>query len=137
MTEKKVKDALDFLCTEYGMEYALVEFKKYLSTNATLKTYNYYNNYGCFTISNLEARGEVDYVRLDNITLLADYVSLSSIEKQKYNIDITSIEKEIWNKYNTFWLTDRKILRILSEVINKQIEESGEFFGIKVNKKDS
>ena len=48
----------------------------------------------------------------------------------------------IWEKYKKrsifrgrFW-SDKKYLKILSEVIKVQIEQRGEFFGIKVKNND-
>ena len=88
------------------------------------------------------ARDDVEYVYLKNIALLKTYMYSRYSERLKYQINITSIEGDIWEKYKKrsifrgrFW-SDKKYLKILSEVIKVQIEQRGEFFGIKVKNND-
>ena len=138
MTEKKVKGTLDFLVEEYDLKYDYQQFKNCPFGNWCTETYSYYNDYGCFTITNLLARDDVEYICLKNIEMLKTYMYLSYTEQLKYQINITAVEYEIWEKYKKrsmfkgrFW-SDKKYLDILSEVIRAQIEKRGEFFGIKV-----
>lgn len=142
MTEEQVKETLDFLVKEYDLKYDYQQFENCPFGNWCTETYSYYNDYGCFTITKLLARDDVEYVRLKNIELLKTYMCSSYSERLKSQIDITSVEHDIWEKHKKrsifkgyFW-SDKKYLNILSEVIRTQIGKRGEFFGIKVKNND-
>ncbi len=142
MNEKLVKETLDFLIEEYDLKYDYQQFENCPFGNWCMEAYSYYNDYGCFTITKLLARDDVEYVYLKNIALLKTYMYSRYSERLKYQINITSIEGDIWEKYKKrsifrgrFW-SDKKYLKILSEVIKVQIEQRGEFFGIKVKNND-
>jgi len=140
MTEEQVKKHLSFLIQKYNMKYARQDFKNH--DPMITETYSFYNENGCFTISNLAQRGDVDYIYLDNIELLKDYMFSSYSEKQKSYINITSAEKQIWDKYESgrlfkkifFWNNTNKVLSALAEVIEEQIIKSGQFYGVKISK---
>lgn len=140
MTEKQVKKHLSFLIQKYNMYYIRQDFKNH--DPMITETYSFYNENGCFIISNLAQRGDIDYIYLDNIESLEDYIFSSYSEKQKSYIDITSAEKQIWNKYTNggffkktlFWNSTNKVLSALAEVIEEQIIKSGQFFGVKIIK---
>lgn len=138
MTELIVKSNLSFLIEKYEMFYIRKDFK--INDSLVTETYSFYNENGCFTISNFSPRGEVDYIRLDGINSLKKYLSLDYNEKRKFIIDITSVEKEIWSKHSKllffknplFWLNSRNVLKALAEVIETEIKKTGQFYGIKV-----
>lgn len=138
MNEKQVKETLDFLIEDYNFEYVFQEFESCPFGNWRTETYSYFNKYGCFTITKLVARDDVEYVHLDDIALLNKYMYSNSSEKIKSQIDITSVEQEIWKKhekkclFGKFFWGDKKYLNVLAEVIEVQIETMGQFFGIKV-----
>lgn len=139
MNEEKILNLFDFLINEYKMKYIYKEFDNYLNTNATLITFTFYNDNGCFLIHNVPVKGEVEFIYLENINQLNQYGSNpSSVKKQ--NIDITSVHREIWDKYEKigpfknplFWIRSNKVLKVLAEVVKKQIEFTGNFYGLEV-----
>lgn len=95
MTEKNVKDVLDFLCERYRMMYTYAEFEHYLGTNACIETYNYHNKYGCFTISNVAVRGEIDFYHLNSIDQLKDFLCSTPPEFRK----LTPENEEKYREY--------------------------------------
>lgn len=146
MNETIIKNSLGFLCSEYGFDYQVLEFDNYLNRGGTLIAYNYFNGNGCFTIANVPVIGDVTYYRFDSIDQLKKYTtpaadSLSDIGGCELNI--FSYEKQIWKSHeellgfkNPFaYLTDKRILNVLHEVIQAQLQSRNEFFGIK-NKED-
>lgn len=139
MKELQVKKNLDFLCLDYNLKYKASEFTNYLSTNGSVETYSYYNDFGCFTISNFAVKGELDYLVFKSIDEMQQcFLSKASISN--FLINIFNYEQEIWKKNqkllffkNPFcWLNTNKTLRVLSEVIKSQIKKNGNFFGIKI-----
>lgn len=138
MDEKNVKKELLFLIKKYGMDYIREDFK--LHDSLITETYSFYNKNGCFTISNFAARGEVDYFYLHNINLLKSFMYSNYNNKKKAYIDITSVQKQIWVRHTKvlffknpfFWLSSRKVLKALADVIEAQIQSTGQFFGIKM-----
>lgn len=75
MTEKQVKEALDFLCQKYGMCYDYREKQNYAGYR-DLRCFSYYNKDGCFTITDLTQSDDVEFVCLDDIGLLDNYILL-------------------------------------------------------------
>lgn len=153
MTEENVRKSLDFLCLKYNMSYSLGEYENYLKRNAWLFTYSYYNDFGCFTITNIPVVGDVSYYRLDSIYQISDILldtdaldenpeadKIYSDNIKKHTLSIFDFEPEIWEKHKKtaflgipfFWGTDKQVLRALAEVIETQIQKQGSFFGIKV-----
>jgi hypothetical protein len=140
MNEEQVKKYLGFLNEKYHMNYIYNVFDNYLGTNAILQTFTFYNNYGCFVIHDVPVKGEVEYVCLDDIKMLNKYGNKpSSVKKQV--IDVSSVKKEIWERYQKigpfknpfFWTNNNSVLKVLAKVIEKQIQETGKFYGIKVD----
>lgn len=133
MTEKTVKDALDFLCKQYGLNYSFQRFEKHPFGNWCADMYSFYNESGCFSIYNLIQRDEIDFYFAkkfsNNITELKEKIVL-----------IESVEKDIWERHKKtgflklpfFWGSNKQVIRALAEVIKAQIEKTGQFFGIKV-----
>lgn len=99
MTKEQVKETLDFLVEEYDLKYDYQQFENCPFGNWCTETYSYYNDYGCFTITKLLARDDVEYVRLKNIELLKAYMCSSYSERLKSQIDITLVEHDIWEKH--------------------------------------
>lgn len=140
MNEETVKEYLGFLIIKYHMNYQYNVFDKYLGTNAILQTYTFYNNGGCFVIHDVPVKGEVEYIMLDDIKMVTQYGKKPSDVKKRI-IDITSVEKKIWERHENFgpfknpffWLNNNSVLKVLARVIEKQIRETGQFYGIMVN----
>lgn len=138
MTEKQVRAALDFLVEEYAFKYVYQLFENCPFGNWCTETYSYYNDNGCFTITNICVRGDVGYVHLKNIELLKTFMYSDASERVKYLININSIEEEIWKKhekaslFKRFFWGDKKYLSIVAEIIRSQIKKNGAFFGIKI-----
>ena len=122
---------MDFLCLDYNLKYKASEFTNYLSTNGSVETYSYYNDFGCFTISNFAVKGELDYLVFKSIDDMQQcFLSKASISN--FLINIFNYEQEIWKKNPFYWLNTNKTLRVLSEVIKSQIKKNGNFFGIEI-----
>lgn len=95
-------------------------------------------------------RGEVDYIRLSSIDSLKGYLfsnysgdRLNNEELRRYydeklshKINIFEYEPEIWKKHKIklFFGGYKKEFQVLAEVIETQIQKTGQFFGIKVIK---
>lgn len=128
-----IAKSFDFLVEQYGLTYTYQHFENCFNGAGSVYTYSYYNESGCFTIHHLPVRGELDFFYAKNF-------SNNRLDLCEEMLDITSVEKEIWNKRSKFlgitkpffWLSDKKVLSALAEVIKSQIEKHGEFFGIKV-----
>ena len=93
-----------------------------------------------FRSHDVPVKGEVEYVCLDDIKMLNKYGNKpSSVKKQV--IDVSSVKKEIWERYQKigpfknpfFWTNNNSVLKVLAKVIEKQIQETGKFYGIKVD----
>lgn len=140
MREQIVKDALDFLCEDYEFHYRFAQFENYLNQHLPIMTYSYYNENGCFTITEFEPRHEVTYLHLDTVDSVKEYFSWNYSKKLQREVNIFDIEPDIWNRRGKicgipnlfFWGSDKKILKALAEVIQVQIEKNGAFFEIKV-----
>jgi len=139
MIEKTILRYLGFLIEEYHLKYDYSIFEEYLGTNATLQTFTFYNNNGCFVVHDVPVKGELRFIYLSNINLLGQYAKKPSSVKNSV-IDVRLIEKEIWEKHEKilffnnpfFWWDKKKVLCALQEIIRIQIEKTGMFFGIKV-----
>lgn len=150
-TEEKVKKYLWFLIEKYGMSYVREDFEVWDGWEKG--TYSFYNDNGCFTIEQSDPRDGVGYFRLDSIHSLKDFVLSEppdNEEEQRQYVDerrkhyeyinIFDVEPEIWEKHKRsgflkmpfFWGSAKQVLRGLAEVIETQIQKTGQFFGIKV-----
>ena len=131
--DEKVK-ALMFLVDEYGMEFSKQTIKGYPLIDCVTLTYSFYNKSGCFTISYLAARDELEFYYSHRFS----YVPEELFEKP---INIWIDDPKIWNRHEKlifgikdpfFWLKKKKIIDALAEVIRKKISANGEFFDIKI-----
>jgi len=139
MNEKAIEKELWFLVEKYGLSYFREEFRTdwYCTTTA----YSFCNKYGCFTISYSEELRKSYFMRFDKVSSVKDWVfSNNSDEFRKAEIEPCSVETEIWNKhrgsllFKEFWPYGKRFFRAMAEVIEHQIETTGQFFGIKVVK---
>lgn len=110
---------LGFLVDIYQMDFKFQSFSEYLGFWGPIDTYSFYNEYGCFTLFHIVQKGELGW-----------YTS------KKIGTDLLELLKEeiIQTKYtqkNTYFF--RQHIKVLSDVIRKQIDSSQEFFGIRVN----
>ncbi len=138
--EEIIKKNLDFLCVKYGMKYSSHIFENYLGKNASLDTYSYYNENGCFSVLSIEARGDLNFAYFNSIDFLKMYVEPEFMGRHKYKINVFETEKGIWEQHEKifffknpfFWWNKNRIFRALAEVIEVQIVKTGQFYGIKV-----
>ena len=125
---------LMFLVDEYGLQFSKQSFEWEKSSRDWIcKTYSFYNESGCFTIC-YDFKGD----------MLIYYASEFSCDRRilcEKLVNIWSVEPEIWKKHKKvfglfadpfFEEKTAKVLRALAEVIRKQIEETNEFFGVKI-----
>lgn len=130
--EIEIEKLFCFLENEYHLDYKFQRFENCFGGHWTVDTYSYFNKTGCFTIQALWQRGEIDFYYSSKI---------SNVRKdlQQKLLDITSIGKETWKKASKklfFWYRPHLYLKTLSLVIKNEIEQRGEFFGIKVKNND-
>ena len=119
----------NFLVEQYNLKFSYQQFEKDKNDWEPMQAYSYYNDSGCFTVYYAEQEGDWDYYfstifSHNKKELLGKKMNISKLVDQKTPKWRVSIS---FNKYN----------QLLSEIIKEQIEESGEFFVIKVNKKIS
>ncbi len=120
---------LMFLVDKYHLKFTAQDFPSCPFGNYTTKTYSFYNDTGCFTISYLLQKNELDFYFSN--TFSSKYASLC---KKLLNVWVE--EPEIWrkhrNKHPFFWWNKKKILSALAEVIREKIHKNNEFFGVVV-----
>ena len=120
---------------DYKLNYAFQTFN--LSGNIAC-AHSFFNESGCFTINSMESRGELD-------CYYSQYFSNDRDKLYGEIIDIYSVEMDIWNKHGNFgvlpnmffWVNNKKILKVLAEVVKAQIKKNNEFFGVKVTELDN
>jgi hypothetical protein len=147
MEEDKVKKELCFLSDEYGFKYKRLEFTNYRGNGQTVFAYCYFNDIGCFVITDYPVIGEREYKKFSKIDEVEGYLSSNvygNLENKKlrcyydeilkHDINVYNYEKLIWdnNKARLFFGGFKYELKILSKVIRVQIERNGEFFGIAI-----
>lgn len=122
----KIEEQFKFL-QEYGVQYKKQVFKNAFNTNFVVYTDSFYNENGCFTIYNLAQKGEVYYYFSkeieDNLNKLIEN------EVDVYNMYpsmLEKIKKMIFYNFN-------KEIKVLSNVVKKEIVEKRQFFGIKID----
>ena len=123
-----------FLVDEYHLNYKEQIFEgKPFGTYETI-TYSFYNDSGCFTLSYLSSREELDFYYSSKIS--DDYYEL-----HEKGVNIWIDEPEIWNKHQKwfgfindpfFWMKHEKVIKALAETIRVKINKNGEFFGVKI-----
>ena len=129
-----IENSFGFLVKEYNLKSCYQVFDHCFDGNRRVYTYSFYNDGGCFTIHNLPQRGELDFY-------YAKHFSHDRKALCEKVIDVSVVEKSIWQKNSKvlgfknpfFWRSGKRVLCTLAEVIRRQIESRGEFFGIKVN----
>lgn len=120
-----IEQQFNFL-KDYGLEFKEQIFKNVYNSYFTVYTYSFYNEDGCFTIYNLPQRGEWDYFYSKKFSTTMD-------ELLALRLNIYDQEPEMWNDARKKWFyTIKKELNVLADVINYQIQNKNEFYGIKV-----
>lgn len=131
----EIKDSFNFLVEDYGLTYKEQTFDKCYGGNWRVKTYSFYNDSGCFTISSLPQKGELDFYYSPRFCSsregLCDKI-----------LNIRSIKPEIWNtrmklgfiKRPFFWWSSKLVLTTLAEAIKEHLIEHEDFFDIIVKK---
>lgn len=117
-----------FLVKEYDLKYSFQMFQNYPFGNWSVDMHSYYNDSGCFSIYNLAQRGEMDFY-------YAKKFSANIAELMEQSVAIDSIGQEIWSKAKKKFLFGYRhslFIKTLAEVIKSQIEQHGEFYGVKV-----
>ena len=131
--DEEVK-VLMFLVDEYGMQFSKQTIKNYPRIDYTTQTYSFYNKSGCFTISYLAARDELEFY-------YSRRFSCAPEELFEKPINIWIDDPEIWDRHKKwlfgiqdpfFWWKKRKVIDALAEVIRKKISANGKFFDIKI-----
>ena len=124
---------LMFLVEKYNLKFAEQTFGNTPFGNWVTKTYSFYNDSGCFTISELLQRDEIVFYFSDAFS--TDYLVLKQRELNVWdnNEILRKHQKWIFGLKNPFfWNSKKKYMKALAEVIKEKIGKNKEFFGIKV-----
>ena len=123
-----------FLVDEYNMKYAYQTEE--LGGGWVYSHHSFYNETGCFTVSTLPNRGELDFYH-------ASKFSPNPKELQKQWVDVFSIKSAVWSKYKKIGffpipfplIRKKRLLEATAEVIKDQIERENTFLDIVVERK--
>lgn len=129
-----IETELEKLAKKYNLKFLKQCFKNCFGGHWYVETYSIYNDNGCFTIHALLQRGEWDFY-------ISDKISNDRKELTKKAINILEYEKDIWSKEQRilgiknpfFFWGIRKTLSTLLKVLEYEITNKKEFFGIKIN----
>ena len=129
--DKLIYDEFCFLEKLYGLKYKFQTFD--LQRGWIISAHSFYNDTGCFTIHNMESRGELYFY-------YSKRFSKNRNKLYEKSINIYSVEKEIWDKYGRFgwipniffWWNNKKILRVSAEVVKAHINKYNKFCGITI-----
>lgn len=125
MKEKKLLKKFSFLIDNYNFIYKVHVFSSYKGFLGPMILYTFHNENGCLTIFHAVQRGEIDYYYSNTYSN-----SINDLTKKEINF------KEIWkNKYShkmDCLLFEIDGLKLLAKYIQRQIDNEGSFFGIKV-----
>ena len=124
---------LMFLVEKYNLKFADQTFNSTPFGNWVTKTYSFYNDSGCFTISELLQRDEIDFYFSDIFS--NDYRVLKQVQLNVWENDeiLRKHQKWIFGLKNPFfWYSKKKYMKALAETIKKKISENNEFWGIKI-----
>lgn len=119
---KIVKKYFGFLETQYGMKFCYQSFKKYGHFWGPSDCYSFYNNNGCFTIHILVQRGECGL-----------FVASNFCNNQTELLERDVVQSDYLDKRKSFFRVS-SWMKFFSNVIKKEILETGGFMGIKVIK---
>ncbi len=129
--KQKYEKELIRIAGKYNLNYLKQQFDNCFGGYWYVETFSLYNENGCFTIHYLGQRQELDFYVTPSISTKREELANNRIDVTKYKADVW--EKELPN-INIFSLSyASNFLILLTKVIEMQLEESGSFFGIKVN----
>ena len=127
MNAVKAKKIFQEVLDRYDLKFSFQSFEKYLDFWGPMETYSIYNDNGCFTIYHAVQRGEWDYYVSSKFSLVQEELMEKTVIPYNYC-------KDIWQKKYKWYSSKKTVFQIISEIISKQINSAGEFFGVKVNK---
>lgn len=131
MLDSFIYDTFSFLVEKHNLQYAYQQID--YGRGFVSSEHSYYNDSGCFTISSMEQRGELDFY----------YAKAFSTERELLHdrsVNVFVTEESVWNEYGKigifpnifFWWNKKRILGVLAKIICRQISNTGVFFDIKV-----
>ena len=130
--QNAVKELM-FLVEKYNLKFAEQTFKSTPFGNWITKTYSFYNDSGCFTISELLQRDEIDFYFSDNFSTVCPALKQKQLYVWDNNKILQKHQKWIFGLKNPFfWYSKKKYMKALAEIIEVKISENKEFFGIKI-----
>ncbi len=125
-----IKKDFEFLINDYGLKY---NYKKHTPFgNWIYEEHSFYNENGCFTISNLLQRDDLDFY-------FSDFFCDDIKKLHNKRLKVSDYEKELWENKGKFlgfnipfyWSKER-VLSVVKESIKAQIDKSNEFFSTKI-----
>ena len=124
----KIQQTFRFLVEKYHFTYAYQEFHNCYHGNWVISAYSYYNTNGCFSVSLLQQRDELDFYYSRHYSTIRDELFEVRLEEQTICPDVWQRAK----KRFLFAYRPQLYIDTVAYVIKKQIETTNSFFGILV-----
>lgn len=132
VTEKQIRENLYFLTEEYDLRYQYQEFTNCFGGYWYVETFSFYNENGCFTFHYIPQRGEFDiYYSQEFFTEHKKLIERHINETDEFGENVWQEERKLHKGVRGYAL----YFKVIAELIRRKIENNGEVFGIKVNKK--
>ena len=126
-----IEKLFSFLIVDYGFSFKHQVFENCYGRNLVVETFSFYNNSGCFTIYFEVQRGGMDFY-------CASKFSKEHKELCEKPVDIFKIEPDFWKKrgykWPFYWMSDKKILITLADVLKIHLVKNKTLFDIEINK---
>ena len=124
---------LMFLVEKYNLKFTEQTFESTPFGNWVTKTYSFYNDSGCFTISELLQRDEIDFYFSDVFSTAYPDLKKRQLNVWDNNAILEKHQRWIFGLKNPFfWYSKKKYMKALAEIIQAKISNNKEFFSINV-----
>lgn len=124
----KIEKTFRFLVEKYGLNYSYQEFRNCYNGNWVISAYSYHNPSGCFTISLLQQRNELEFYYSRHHSTIREELFELKLREQTICPDLWAKAK----KRFLFAYRAQLYLDTLAQAIEANIENTNSFFGILV-----
>ena len=114
--EKKVLKYLGFLIKNHHMQFSVQIYDSFLGFAGPIELFCFYNDNGCFSLQHIVQKGEWGCFSAKKFSVMQNDLLENEISQKQFA--------------NRNVYTSTAFLRLLSSSIQKQIANSGSFFGI-------
>ena len=129
----KYEKRLEDFATKYNLSYKKQIFYNYLNLGYVLKMYSLFNQSGCFTISQLLPRDDINF-------FFSQKFSKNPEELQEKITNIFEIHKEVWKTKSKFLIFPiplfysriGKVVNTLVDIMEIDAFDKKEVFGLKI-----